>query len=555
MRLSGLMRRVALALFLAFVALGGSGGLAVADTLQSSVVVPASMSPSLPFAFGGSSYLSVEESSTGRELWKADVQLTTMSLFKDIGDGGPDTIHHGSGSPDTFVASGQTLYFRATDLAHGVELWATDGTVAGTRLVKDIRTGDYGSALWHLTPVAGGVVFRATDDSLRQKLWFSDGTEAGTKILADVRILDDTMVLVGSEVLFIGYETNKADAQIWSTDGTVDGTERITDLASDGRTFPTRVVAALGCRLYLTRGSAEWRPDELWTIDLNGAIARIAEAYADWGVYASIQRPTSAGRYLYFLQADGHSPGRGDLWRTDGTVQGTIKLREFRSNSWLSAPSELAPMGDDLIFAAGTAEFGKELWCTDGTPGGTRLLKDINTTAETTSPKYGSDPHSFREMGERMYFGAYEPAHGTELWQTDGSPGGTALASEAIPGPASLDPRTSTVIGNHLFHLRNVRDPLVRVTLPAPDGSVPRCRETPPASAAASATLTAASGHTSTVVLQAPIGMTKALGVRLSATALSLRATSFPRTAEPCTDPNSCVVAKLISRSLRDELE
>ena len=34
---------------------------------------------------------------------------------------------------------GGTLYFRATDGAHGFELWKSDGTPDGTQMVKDIN--------------------------------------------------------------------------------------------------------------------------------------------------------------------------------------------------------------------------------------------------------------------------------------------------------------------------------------------------------------------------------------------------------------------------------
>ena len=40
------------------------------------------------------------------------------------------------------VAAGDTLFFTADDGEHGTELWRSDGTEDGTRLVRDINPGE-----------------------------------------------------------------------------------------------------------------------------------------------------------------------------------------------------------------------------------------------------------------------------------------------------------------------------------------------------------------------------------------------------------------------------
>ena len=76
---------------------------------------------------------------------------------------------------------GGTLFFAADDGANGSELWKSDGTAAGTVLVKDITPGSRrGSCPSDLTNVNGTLFFAANDGTSGRELWKSDGTAAGT---------------------------------------------------------------------------------------------------------------------------------------------------------------------------------------------------------------------------------------------------------------------------------------------------------------------------------------------------------------------------------------
>ena len=50
-------------------------------------------------------------------------------------------------APDWLTNVGGTLFFSANDGTHGDELWKSDGTEAGTVMVKDINPASYSSAL------------------------------------------------------------------------------------------------------------------------------------------------------------------------------------------------------------------------------------------------------------------------------------------------------------------------------------------------------------------------------------------------------------------------
>jgi len=62
----------------------------------------------------------------------------------------------------------------------------TDGTTAGTHLVKDINPGTESSEPINMLAVGDEVYFIAFDDDHGRELWRSDGTEAGTVLVADV---------------------------------------------------------------------------------------------------------------------------------------------------------------------------------------------------------------------------------------------------------------------------------------------------------------------------------------------------------------------------------
>ena len=79
-----------------------------------------------------------------------------------------------------------TLYFEASNATDGFELWKSDGTAAGTVMVKDINPGPDGSNPSDLTNVNGTLYFEANDGPNGAELWKSDGTAAGTVMVKDI---------------------------------------------------------------------------------------------------------------------------------------------------------------------------------------------------------------------------------------------------------------------------------------------------------------------------------------------------------------------------------
>jgi ELWxxDGT repeat protein len=104
-------------------------------------------------------------------------------LVKDINPGSPSAFPT-SGS--TLVNVNGTVYVAALVNGQGTELWKSDGTAAGTVLVKDIVAGTGSSTPSQLTNVNGTLFFTVDDGVNGRELWKSDGTTAGTVMVKDI---------------------------------------------------------------------------------------------------------------------------------------------------------------------------------------------------------------------------------------------------------------------------------------------------------------------------------------------------------------------------------
>ncbi len=140
---------------------------------------------------------------------------------------------------------GDAVYFSAADGQNGTELWTSDGTAAGTHLVKDIFQGVSSSSPARLTS-AGGLLF-FTISGLTQ-LWRSDGTEAGTFLLRSFSSL-------GLGTSFQGMFFFGADGQLWKSDGTPSGTVPVKDTPGSTLENPG-AFTVVGDRLFFTAAAS-----------------------------------------------------------------------------------------------------------------------------------------------------------------------------------------------------------------------------------------------------------------------------------------------------------
>ena len=110
-------------------------------------------------------------------------------MIKDINPGPSSSVpaspYYLSIQRRRFASVGGTLFFEACEPTAGCELWKSDGTNAGTTLVKDVFPGSYTSFPSYITRFGGRVYFGAIDIDHGYEVWTSDGTAAGTFMVQD----------------------------------------------------------------------------------------------------------------------------------------------------------------------------------------------------------------------------------------------------------------------------------------------------------------------------------------------------------------------------------
>ncbi|MCB9149646.1 MAG: hypothetical protein H6641_12870 [Caldilineaceae bacterium] len=387
---------------------------------------------------------------------------------------------------------GNTLLVVGAD-AGGAGLWKHDGATQPPELLRRLKLDVAGE----LGQIKGQAYFLASDESssapLRVDIWRTDGTVAGT-----VNLTQDVADFVGAgpSAVFADAYWVGAGSELWVTDGTADGLRHFTPAGLEGdiRQFVVttdalyfRVQYYTG-RLYFGIVDEVWRtngapedtyrlqaPKELLSVNdltpvgaglffTNYKVDRSRELWFNDGASLALNKlvdiPSALDPLLYHVGQYEAVDGRllftmddqvsgPELWSSDGTAAGTALIKdivpaEFDAVGWAS-PGPLFTLGDLLFFGANDGVHGKELWRSDGTVDGTFMVTDMNPGIA------GSGPDNFIGKGNRFYFTAHDGAHGRELWQSDGTAAGTQLVADLYEGSASSQPIPQLIFDNTIY--------------------------------------------------------------------------------------------------------
>jgi trimeric autotransporter adhesin len=392
-------------------------------------------------------------SNTNRELWRSDGTDAGTTLVKDI-----NPAANASGNPNGMIVFNNTLFFSANDGTNGTELWKSDGTAGGTVMLKDIVSGINSSQPAEFTLFNGALYFTVTNsgDNKKFALWKTDGTAGGTVVVKDIntitQVADIARLKVSGTKLYFWAITDAEGREPWVSDGTTAGTNLIKDIFTGSTGSPGPSVDydytpdGNGGVYFKTAGNTALTDRELWKSDgTNAGTVLVKDIYP--GTNTSELDGSSkvlVGGILYFTAAD---PNLGkELWRSDGTTAGTFMVKDIYPGAFLSSEAFIIGVaGTTIYLQATTPTYLRELWKSDGTDAGTVLVKDIYPGVNSGTP--GNNSATFA-VGNSLLFQATTAAAGVELWKTDGTDLGTTLIQDLQAGATGTNPNSFILLGS-----------------------------------------------------------------------------------------------------------
>jgi ELWxxDGT repeat protein len=374
---------------------------------------------SAPVQLNGSLFL-LEQNAAGIQLLKLDGPEAAPARVKDI------LPACGGLCPALLAARDGEIFFRVCN-----SLWRSDGTEAGTRLVKDGFTVCPTS----LVNASGALLFMNGHE-----FWKSDGTEPGTvRVKAfDQRTLLSSLITVNGTVLFVvsvpspispNGNWNFVEDELWKSDGTEAGTVLVKkfSLSVEGTYYPVPSLVNLNGTLLLVLNEKElWKSDgtEIGTIQVTNLQTR------PFG-YISPLVASANGSAFFWAWIDGHDDS-ATLWKSDGRREGTAPVRHFPSfrrrflecgdsyPSFGSTTSGLDVGGTLWFFIPGDSAWPDpwtrpELWKSDGTEAGT--IRVARFPPHPYCYGFGHGAGDLVNVDGTLFFTADDGINGFELWK------------------------------------------------------------------------------------------------------------------------------------------
>lgn len=301
----------------------------------------------------GTLYFSAADNTGDREVWKSNGIGSGTVRVRNI-------FMTGSSNPSDFASFAGALYFRAAQ-QDGVRLWRTDGTPTGTVRVSNVRMLPA-----DLVAVGPRLFFTGNIGQYNREPWVSDGTAAGTKMLRnldpDPGIPSNPIELTAvGTTLFFSADVG-GDRELYKSDGTTAGTRLVRNLNLGQDTDPRELTEYNGL-LYFS-GDVNFNAELYRSDGTHGGTVLVKDVFNAGS--GSPTELTVVGGYLFFHARTFHDPSfpattYDQLVRSDGTTAGTVPVGPMGPVGD-GVPSVLADFQGTLYYRESTAGAGVELW-------------------------------------------------------------------------------------------------------------------------------------------------------------------------------------------------
>mgnify|MGYP000235740897 CR=1 FL=1 len=365
---------------------------------------------------------------------------------------------------DRVFGLGAISLFSYDDNRHGHELWRSDGTRKGTYLVKDLVGGPQSSyprtfVRWR-DKVYFSIFRRKNQLNLPNpsdpanydppQLWSTDGTNEGTQLVTNLDTLTwfwdgeysdwgyVSHIRAGQDRLFfvISAANPVADYEylytLWQSDGTPEGTFQMKRPASDDPVLASVLLESLGDITYFadnqraepppSEDHPEWVKGELWRTDGSRegtTLLSNALAYPKMGIFESqayFVLRDETGLHLARTHADTHSTERVATLRPAAADSEAVSINFAIHTSSLYIR---------MIGVKDNSQTFNELWRYSGSDQSVTLITDDLIPFDTATVKDGT-----------LFF-AGGPENNVEPWRSDGTTVGTALLADLNPTGSS----------------------------------------------------------------------------------------------------------------------
>ncbi|MCC6371332.1 MAG: T9SS type A sorting domain-containing protein [Bacteroidia bacterium] len=414
----------------------------------------------------------------GTELWRSDGTIAGTYMVKDIWattGNALSTFSNYKGFYNGF------LYFLANNGINGAELWKTDGTTAGTNLLKDINPGTATSNITNLKVGNNGLYFYATEPATGTELWYSDGTIANTQLIKDVAT--GTASAYASELTFAGnYAYYHYGKTIYKSNGTSAGTTTLYISVAPSMSLSTPMQEAMDRRLEIHNNEV------YFLIKKNDVLSPFTQTDSLLFCKSDLNL-TSVTRVLV---SEFSFPGISNLSSTQLASTGTskhgssfiyvfanplpnyhifvfnptlnhVKANYNKFNSYSQPMTTYQTFGNKLYFPFPSAQDNEPAYL-DLSNDNIYLIKNINPVSScfynSGGPSSGNPfwNYTIYTLNNKNYFLANAPGSGLEFWETDFTTLGTNLVKDIYPGANDFD-YISPIMTNNYGKINGVLTP------------------------------------------------------------------------------------------------